>query len=91
MEMERQRQTHSKEIESKDEEVDEIRRSCNKKVGASLPHSHRQSGLFTVAPTNKDVYSKIQHVLRFVVIRSSCAALHTNMLSSSFYFKITVV
>lgn len=33
MEMERQRQAHSKEIESKDEEVDEIRRSCGKKVG----------------------------------------------------------
>lgn len=31
--MERQRQAHSKEIESKDEEVDEIRRSCGKKVG----------------------------------------------------------
>lgn len=35
MEMERQRQNHSKEIESKDEEVDEIRRSCSKKVGVS--------------------------------------------------------
>ncbi|XP_029704710.1 unconventional myosin-XVIIIa-like isoform X7 [Takifugu rubripes] len=32
MEMERQRQAHSKEIESKDEEVDEIRRSCGKKL-----------------------------------------------------------
>ncbi|XP_068614961.1 unconventional myosin-XVIIIa-like [Brachionichthys hirsutus] len=32
MEMERRRQTHSKEIESKDEEVDEIRRSCSKKL-----------------------------------------------------------
>uniref|UniRef100_H3D2Q3 Myosin XVIIIA n=1 Tax=Tetraodon nigroviridis TaxID=99883 RepID=H3D2Q3_TETNG len=32
MEMERQRQAHSKEIESKDEEVDEIRRSCSKKL-----------------------------------------------------------
>lgn len=30
--MERQRQNHSKEIESKDEEVDEIRHSCSKKV-----------------------------------------------------------
>lgn len=35
MEMERQRQTHSKEIESKDEEVEEIRRSCSKKVGVA--------------------------------------------------------
>ncbi|KAM8742626.1 unconventional myosin-XVIIIa-like isoform 5-T5 [Acanthopagrus schlegelii] len=32
MEMESRRQTHSKEIESKDEEVDEIRRSCSKKL-----------------------------------------------------------
>ncbi len=40
MEMERQRQTHSKEIESKDEEVEEIRRSCSKKVGAAHSHSY---------------------------------------------------
>ena len=32
MEMERLRQTHSKDIESKDDEVEEIRQSCNKKV-----------------------------------------------------------
>ncbi|XP_026047808.1 unconventional myosin-XVIIIa isoform X6 [Astatotilapia calliptera] len=32
MEMERLRQTHSKEIESKDEEVEEIRQSCSKKL-----------------------------------------------------------
>jgi myosin-18 len=32
METERLRQTHSKEIESKDEEVEEIRQSCSKKV-----------------------------------------------------------
>lgn len=32
MEMERLRQTHSKEIESKDDEVEEIRQSCTKKV-----------------------------------------------------------
>ncbi|XP_054868324.1 unconventional myosin-XVIIIa isoform X11 [Amphiprion ocellaris] len=32
MEMERLRQTHSKEIESKDDEVEEIRQSCNKKL-----------------------------------------------------------
>lgn len=32
MEMERLRQTHSKEVESKDEEVEEIRQSCSKKV-----------------------------------------------------------
>ncbi|XP_057677598.1 unconventional myosin-XVIIIa-like isoform X4 [Corythoichthys intestinalis] len=32
MEMERQRQGHTKDIESKDEEVDEIRRSCSKKL-----------------------------------------------------------
>lgn len=37
--MERQRQTHSKEIESKDEEVEEIRRSCGKKVRAAHFHS----------------------------------------------------
>lgn len=30
--MERLRQTHSKEIESKDDEVEEIRQSCSKKV-----------------------------------------------------------
>lgn len=30
--MERLRQTHSKEVESKDEEVEEIRQSCSKKV-----------------------------------------------------------
>lgn len=33
--MERQRQTHSKEIESKDEDVEEIRRSCSKKVATN--------------------------------------------------------
>lgn len=32
MEMERLRHTHSKEIDSKDEEVEEIRQSCSKKV-----------------------------------------------------------
>ncbi|KAK7882718.1 hypothetical protein WMY93_028892 [Mugilogobius chulae] len=32
MEMERLRQTHSKDIESKDDEVEEIRQSCSKKV-----------------------------------------------------------
>ncbi|XP_035767250.1 unconventional myosin-XVIIIa-like [Neolamprologus brichardi] len=32
MEMERLRQTHSKEIENKDEEVEEIRQSCSKKL-----------------------------------------------------------
>ncbi|XP_066551563.1 unconventional myosin-XVIIIa isoform X8 [Amia ocellicauda] len=32
MEMERLRQTHSKEIESKEEEVEEIRQSCSKKL-----------------------------------------------------------
>ncbi|XP_047676236.1 unconventional myosin-XVIIIa isoform X5 [Tachysurus fulvidraco] len=32
MEMERLRQTHSKEIESKDDEVEEIRQSCTKKL-----------------------------------------------------------
>ncbi|XP_032094388.1 unconventional myosin-XVIIIa-like, partial [Thamnophis elegans] len=32
MEMERLRQTHSKEVESRDEEVEEIRQSCQKKV-----------------------------------------------------------
>lgn len=32
MEMERLKQTHSKELDSKDEEVEEIRLSCSKKV-----------------------------------------------------------
>ncbi|MEQ2173479.1 Unconventional myosin-XVIIIa, partial [Goodea atripinnis] len=32
MEMERLRQTHFKEVESKDDEVEEIRQSCSKKV-----------------------------------------------------------
>ena len=32
MEMERMRQTHSKEIENRDEEVEEARQSCQKKV-----------------------------------------------------------
>uniref|UniRef100_A0A8C8S7Q4 Unconventional myosin-XVIIIa n=1 Tax=Pelusios castaneus TaxID=367368 RepID=A0A8C8S7Q4_9SAUR len=32
MEMERLRQTHAKEVESRDEEVDEIRQSCQKKL-----------------------------------------------------------
>lgn len=35
MEMERLRQTHCKEVESKDEEVEEIRQSCSKKVRSS--------------------------------------------------------
>lgn len=34
MEMERLRQTHAKEVESKDEEVEEIRQSCSKKVSS---------------------------------------------------------
>lgn len=38
MEMERLRQTHSKEIESKDDEVEEIRQSCSKKVRRSMKH-----------------------------------------------------
>lgn len=33
--MERLRQTHAKEVESRDEEVEEIRQSCQKKVGLS--------------------------------------------------------
>lgn len=32
MEMERLKQMHSKELESKDEDVEEIRQSCGKKV-----------------------------------------------------------
>lgn len=40
MEMERLRQTHSKDIESKDDEVEEIRQSCSKKVMLHL-HSSR--------------------------------------------------
>ncbi|XP_028938009.1 unconventional myosin-XVIIIa isoform X4 [Ornithorhynchus anatinus] len=32
MEMERMRQTHSKEVESRDEEVEEVRQSCQKKL-----------------------------------------------------------
>lgn len=36
MEMERLRQTHSKEIESKDDEVEEIRQSCSKKVNGVI-------------------------------------------------------
>lgn len=46
MEMESRRQTHSKEIESKDEEVDEIRRSCSKKVGAAHIHSYIRTKFF---------------------------------------------
>lgn len=34
--MERLRQTHSKEIESKDDEVEEIRQSCSKKVNGVI-------------------------------------------------------
>lgn len=63
MEMERQRQTHSKEIENKDEEVEEIRRSCSKKVCAAYPllihlckcsfmHSLELSGLDKAALRN---------------------------------------
>lgn len=43
MEMERMRQTHSKEMESRDEEVEEARQSCQKKVwylGGDLPHTN---------------------------------------------------
>lgn len=38
MEMERLRQTHAKEVESRDEEVEEIRQSCQKKVRRVLGH-----------------------------------------------------
>lgn len=34
--MERLRQTHAKEVESRDEEVEEIRQSCQKKVRRTL-------------------------------------------------------
>lgn len=44
MEMERLRQTHAKEVESRDEEVEEIRQSCQKKVGLSCGPS-AQEGL----------------------------------------------
>lgn len=37
--MERLRQTHSKEIESKDDEVEEIRQSCSKKVREFITHT----------------------------------------------------
>lgn len=46
MEMESRQQTHSKEIESKDEEVDEIRRSCSKKVGAAHIHCYIRAKFF---------------------------------------------
>jgi len=46
MEMERQRQTHSKDIESKDEEVEEIRHSCSKKVGATQANSSKRGYIF---------------------------------------------
>lgn len=42
--MERLRQTHAKEVESRDEEVEEIRQSCQKKVGLSCVPS-AQEGL----------------------------------------------
>ena len=35
MEMERTRQTHCKELESKEEEVEDFRQSCSKKVGCT--------------------------------------------------------
>lgn len=35
--MERMRQTHSKEMESRDEEVEEARQSCQKKVRIPAP------------------------------------------------------
>lgn len=38
MEMERLRQTNSKEIETKDDEVEEIRQSCSKKVCCAYTH-----------------------------------------------------
>lgn len=45
MEMERSRQTHSKELDGKDEEVEEIRLSCSKKVNkdVNVPHCARLS------------------------------------------------
>lgn len=44
METERLRQTHSKEIESKDEEVEEIRQSCSKKVQHTPETLHDSKG-----------------------------------------------
>ena len=44
METERLRQTHSKEIESKDEEVEEIRQSCSKKVQHTPETLHYSKG-----------------------------------------------
>lgn len=43
--MERSRQTHSKELDGKDEEVEEIRLSCSKKVNkdVNVPHCARLS------------------------------------------------
>lgn len=58
MEMERQRQAHSKEIESKDEEVDEIRRSCSKKVGTL---SHMKFLCFSDSPA-ESMCSCVEHI-----------------------------
>lgn len=48
MEMERLRQTHSKEIESKDDEVEEIRQSCTKKV-RQIPFTLRYHSLILIS------------------------------------------
>lgn len=47
--MERLRQTHSKEIESKDEEVEEIRQSCSKKVRYVQQTTQASNNIYVLA------------------------------------------
>lgn len=96
MEMERQRQTHSKEIESKDEEVDEIRRSCSKKVGATHSHAYICTkcscwahGLFSLNQQSVRQHFCIQkHELTFTVHMGSGIAIHLVMSISGFWWGI---
>lgn len=48
MEMERMRQIHSKEVESRDEEVEEARQSCQKKVRHQALTCPAQSPVFLI-------------------------------------------
>lgn len=70
MEMERQRQAHSKEIESKDEEVDEIRRSCGKKVGTLQSRLSRTFSDLQVQCNQKCIHvERIQSLKGLVQLR----------------------
>ena len=82
METERLRQTHSKEIESKDEEVEEIRQSCSKKV--SMPS---WTGCYTAYTHTHTAEQTLTHTL-IKALMFTHKHMHTNTFTRA-HIKIT--